>query len=378
MEKKTKQILGLIAFGVVLYVGLSNIHSIWRLIGVVGGMIAPIMVGFIMAFVLNVPVSGFEKLFTKFSEGRKKRLSDKQISMLSILLTFVCIALVIVVVCTMAIPQIVSSVKNIMVLIEKQWPIWMEQLSRSDFGNLEIITELKSIDIKQFLGQFLGGAGSVLTSLAGTMSSLASGFMTTLLAIVIAIYVLMSKATMARQMKLLLRAHTNETVTKKTCYVATLIQTTYSKFLSGQCVEAIILGTLIFIAFCIFRLPYAGLIAVLTAFFAFIPYVGAFASCVIGAFLIFLTNPTQALLCVVVYLCVQFVENQFIYPRVVGNSVGLSPLWTVVAVIVGGKLFGLIGMLFFIPLTAVLYVLIKTDTNQRLKDKDETCQGENK
>ena len=152
-------------------------------------------------------------------------------------------------------------------------------------------------------------------------------------------------------------------------HVAALATDTYSKFLSGQCLEACILGTLIFIAFSLFRLPYAGLIGFLTAVFAFVPYVGAFASCAIGAFLTLLASPGQAIICVIVYLAVQFVENQFIYPHVVGSSVGLSALWTLLAALVGGKLFGIVGIVFFIPIVAVLYELVRQWTNTRLAER---------
>ena len=152
--------------------------------------------------------------------------------------------------------------------------------------------------------------------------------------------------------------------------VARLVENTYSKFLSGQCIEAIILGSLMFIAFSIFRLPYAGLIAILTTVCAFIPYVGAFVSCGVGVLLTLLNDPIQAILCFIVYEVVQFIENQFIYPRVVGTSVGLSPLWTFIAVLIGGKLFGIVGILFFIPLTSVIYSLVRDVTNIKLRKRD--------
>ena len=131
--------------------------------------------------------------------------------------------------------------------------------------------------------------------------------------------------------------------------------------------EAILLGCLIVLAFSLFRLPYAGLTGFLTSLFAFVPYVGAFASCFIGALLTLLAAPSKVLLCVLVYLAVQFIENQFIYPHVVGNSVGLSPLWTLIAALLGGKMFGLPGIIFFIPLVAVIYSLVRENTNRKLK-----------
>ena len=146
-------------------------------------------------------------------------------------------------------------------------------------------------------------------------------------------------------------------------------------FFSGQCIEAVILGLLIFIAFTVFRLPYANLIAVLTAILSFIPYIGAFASCFIGALLIVMVDPWKGLLSIVVYQVVQFIENQFIYPRVVGKSVGLSPLYTLVAAMIGGKLFGIIGIIFFIPLTAVIIELVKEDACRRIQAREPQRSG---
>ena len=135
--------------------------------------------------------------------------------------------------------------------------------------------------------------------------------------------------------------------------------------------EAIILGVLMFIFFSIFRLPYAPLVAVVTAVCAFIPYIGAFTACVIGAFLTLLVSPSQVILCIIVYNVVQFVENQFIYPHVVGSSVGLSPLLTLIAALVGGKLLGLVGIIFFIPLTAVIRTLLAEATEKRIGKKNQ-------
>ena len=175
----------------------------------------------------------------------------------------------------------------------------------------------------------------------------------------------------AGQSRRLLYAYTKEKVADKVCYVCGLIREAYRKFLTGQCVEAVILGLLIAIAFTVFRLPYAGLIGAVTAVCALIPYIGAFISCGLSVLLALMISPEKALTCLIVYLAIQFIETQFIYPRVVGGSVGLSPLWTLAAVLIGGKLFGLIGMIFFIPLVSVAYILISEDVRSRLRKRAE-------
>ncbi|MBR6555246.1 MAG: AI-2E family transporter, partial [Clostridia bacterium] len=152
----------------------------------------------------------------------------------------------------------------------------------------------------------------------------------------------------------------------------TLVNRTFFKFLTGQCVDSLLLGVMLFIAFSLFGIPYASVVAVTTAVFSFIPYVGAFLACAVSILLILMVNPVKALVGLIVFLTVQFCEGQFLYPRVVGNSVGLSPLWTLVAALVGGELLGILGMIFFIPVGAVIYHLLRERADAALKKKAAT------
>lgn len=179
-------------------------------------------------------------------------------------------------------------------------------------------------------------------------------------------YVLIGWRELSSQSKRALYAYCKESVADRICHISKLAHDTYAKFLSGQCVEVMILGTLIFLSFSVAGIPYAGLTAVLTAAFAFVPYIGGFLSCAFGILFTLLAAPNKALLCLIVYQATQFVENQFIYPHVVGNSVGLSPFWTLLAVLLGGKLFGVLGMIFFIPLMALVSQLLHESIERRL------------
>ena len=182
----------------------------------------------------------------------------------------------------------------------------------------------------------------------------------------ITFYVLIGWRELSSQSKRALYAYCKESVADRICHISKLAHDTYAKFLSGQCVEVMILGTLIFLSFSVAGIPYAGLTAVLTAAFAFVPYIGGFLSCAFGILFTLLAAPNKALLCFIVYQATQFVENQFIYPHVVGNSVGLSPFWTLLAVLLGGKLFGVLGMIFFIPLMALVSQLLHESIERRL------------
>lgn len=370
MSKRMKNCMLLIAFGVALYACLNNLGSVIGFFQNVGGLLLPIIGGMVVAFVLNVPVRGFEKLYTRLFKKFNVKPKNGPLVMLSLLSTLACIVLIVMLVSTMVIPQLITSVRSVYLTIQARSPQWLAFLSEYGIDTTWITQQLSSfslsqINIEHIVQSVLAGAGNFLSSALGIASSTISVIINCFFALVIALYILLSKKTLGRQCKKLLYVHLSTPIADKIYYVASLISKTYSRFLSGQCIEAIILGVLIFISFSIFRIPYAILIAVLTGVLSFIPYIGAFCACFIGALLVLMVNPLQALLSIIVYQVVQFIENQFIYPHVVGGSVGLAPLWTLVAVLIGGNLFGVLGMVFFIPLVAVLYQLVKEYTNKK-------------
>lgn len=369
MDKKMRQNLILIAFGIILFAAAMNLNYVFLFLRNMMGMIVPIIAGFIIAFVLSVPMNGFEKILKKIFRKAKHKPGEKAVHILSLIFTLFSILLIIILTGTIVIPQIMDSLKSIGLMIKEKWPQWALVLKSYDIDTAPITDWLNNLDLEHLFTNLVSGAGAVLDVIAGTAASTISVVVTTAISIVVMFYVLLSKKDLERQSKKILYAYLKKERADKVISVASLIHQTYTKFLSGQCVEAIILGLLMFVAFCIFRLPYAGLVAMLTGVCAFVPYIGAFFSCGVGVLLTLIANPPQAILCFLVYQVVQFIENQFIYPHVVGNSVGLSPLWTLMAVMIGGKLFGLVGMIFFIPLVAVIYTLVREKTNEKLKDK---------
>lgn len=379
-DQKTRRALFLIAFGVCLYAAMMHLDVVLGALSAAIDIFFPVLLGLGFAFVLNVPVSGMERLLHRavglLPEGR--RPGEGAITMASIVLVLIAIAGVAVLGVTMLVPELIASARTVAPLLAERLPEIEESLAAN------------GVDVEK-LAQFFQGAGassataaagsgaqgllnlglgSIASSVFAAARSTVSVLSSSVFAFVIAVYVLASKCTLGRQVNRVMDAHLAPGHVARIRHVASLATDTYSKFLSGQCLEACILGTLIFLAFSLFRLPYAGLIGFLTALFAFVPYVGAFASCAIGAFLTLLASPEHALLCVIVYLAVQFIENQFIYPHVVGSSVGLSALWTLIAALVGGKLFGIVGIVFFIPIVAVLYELFRQWTNARLAERE--------
>ena len=211
----------------------------------------------------------------------------------------------------------------------------------------------------------------MLNSTITAAVSIVSGVTTFGIALVFAIYILLQKETLSAQMKKLMRAFLPDQVTENILSVADLAYNTFSHFLTGQCLEAVILGTMFFITLSVLRLPYALLVGVLIAFTALIPIFGAFIGCVIGAFLMLMVKPLDALLFVAVFFILQQIEGNLIYPHVVGNSVGLPSIWVLVAVTIGGSAMGIAGMLIFIPLCSVLYSLLRGMVYARLEKKNQ-------
>lgn len=365
MDKKTKNIVFIISFAVIIYAAAMNLGAVLSFLGKLVSLLLPLIIGLVLAFVLSVPMGGFEKLLKKLADKAKIPAGDKLLTALSFVLTIATVLCIVVLVFTLLIPQLVSSVTGVVEQVQRKLPLWLETLNSYNIDTQQINQWLDSINMDSIVSTLTGGAGLVLASVLDISSTIVSVLINAGLGIVIMVYVLLTRRTLKRQTKRILYAYLSAERADKIVHVASLVYQTFSKFFSGQCLESCILGSLIFIAFSIARLPYAGLIAVLTGICAFIPYVGSFIACSIGALLTLLSSPAQALLCIVVFVTVQFVENQFIYPNVVGNSVGLPPLFTLLAVMLGGKLFGLLGMIFFIPVMAVIYALIREDVQQR-------------
>lgn len=370
VDQKTKKMMALIAFGVVLLVLLTNISALFGFMQKLFAVFLPVISGLIVALILSVPMRWFEKTLWRLSRRCKRRLSQDAIRKLSFALTIVCVAIILLLVCTLVVPEMSASIKSVSVLVQNKWPEWKEILKTYGI-NTESISELMAnANVNKFLENIAGGSGSILSSVANVSVSVLSGVLTALISVIIGMYVLSGKKNLAQQGRNMLYAYCKQEYADKIVHIAKLSYRTYSRFLSGQCIEAVILGCLLLLAFTILRLPYAGLVAVVAGVCAFVPYIGAYVACIIGAFLTLVSDPSKTLLCIGVYLVVQFIETQFIYPRVVGKSVGLSPLTTLVATVIGGALFGVWGIMFFIPLAAVLHELAQEQIKKRLSKKE--------
>lgn len=370
MDKQLKNILLGTGFGVVLFVTLTNLQHVLGVLEKVLDLLSPLIIGGIMAFVLNVPMTYLENLLNRIAaKGKKKNNSVRAISLF---LTIICILGVVVLLGIIVIPQMARSVNSLISQIEKVWPQWIKVLEREGFDAkwlAQLLNEIKSSHIFEQLQQ---SVKDIFPFLTGTISSIFSKTFNVVLAFIMMIYLLLDKEAIAGFTTRLLKAYIPDRVSAKVRRTGRLLCDIYADFLSRQCLEAVILGTMVGVSFTVCRLPYGGLVAVLTALLSFVPYVGSFLSCAVGAVIILTVSPMKALVSVVVYQIVQFIENQFVYPRVVGSAVGLPPLLTLLAVFVGGGLFGIFGMIFFIPFTATAYTLLKESVDEHLERKKQS------
>ncbi len=377
MDKKDKK-KDIIIFGIVMAVSLSialNIGNIFGGIGTFLGIVNPILLGCMIAVILNVPMEGLSRILEKISDKVKFLKKEKTRNGISLVITIVGVILIFVVIMWMVIPGLVDSIAGFIKNFDSNLNSVTQLLDK--YG--EHLSFIKDYVDKIDWNNILKNVGNVLiATLEGIFTGLpqiGSSLFNLSISIIIAIYVLMDKKRLLRQLDRLIEAVFTKKVSSKVGKVVNLFAETYASFLTGQCVESCILAVLMFITLSICRMPYAGLISIMAAVFQFVPYIGTFMACVIGAVLVLFTNPVLTIWFVIVFQAVQFVEGQFIYPRVVGSSVGLPALLTLMAVFLGGKFFGLIGMIFFIPLTSVIYQLLRDMVNNRLEREMEVKEA---
>lgn len=376
-KNNVKKILGIITFTLILMAVLLNFKAVGNYLMFLWGIVFPFVVGSAIAFILNIPMSAIEKQFCKIKVKTPKgeKIRNRVMRPVSMVLSILLVIFIIGVVIGVVVPQLGQTINSIGESMSNFLPKIQKWLEQTFQDQEEIVDYIKNLDfdwqnwlntIKDFAWS---GAGSVLSYTMSATMMVVNGVMTFFIAFIFALYILSQKENLERQGKKLITAVFPKKVVEKILSVCSLSYKTFSRFITGQCLEALILGTMFFVCMTIFRLPYALLVGVLIAFTALIPIVGAFIGCFVGALLILMVNPMQAVFFVILFLILQQVEGNLIYPHVVGSSVGLPSIWVLFAVTVGGKLMGIVGILVFIPLVSVLYSLLREWVNHRISVK---------
>ena len=376
-KNNVKKILGIITFTLILMAVLLNFSAVGNYLMFLWGIVLPFVVGGAIAFILNIPMSAIEKQFQKIQIKTKRgeKIWNRVVRPVSMVLAILLVFLIIGIVFGVVVPQLGQTINSIGESMTKSLPkiqIWLEQTFQDQE---EIVNYIKNLDFdwKNWLNTIKdfawNGAGSVLSYTMSATMMVVNGVMSFFIAFIFALYILSQKENLGRQSRKLITAVFSQKIVEKILSVCSLSYKTFSRFITGQCLEAMILGAMFFVTMSIFRLPYALLVGVLIAFTALIPIVGTFIGCFVGALLILMVNPMQAVFFVILFLILQQVEGNLVYPHVVGNSVGLPSIWVLFAVTVGGKLMGVMGMLVFIPLFSVLYALLREWINYRISVK---------
>lgn len=338
------------------------------------GILKPFILGGALAFILNLPLSFLEKKVFRNLKGRGEKFKRP----LSIFLSLVFVLLLILILLLTVVPEVISAFESIISSIPSL-------VTRVESWSNDVLTPvlknnpelLKSLEtnwdslLSKSLSFLKDGLSALLSSTLVAANSLISSITSFVVALIFAIYVLGDKERLERQFRSLLKAYTSKETEEYVLHVFSVLHRSFSSFISGQCLEAVILGSIFILVLSILRFPYSVMIGVVVMFSALLPIVGAFIACFFGAFIILLSSPVKALYFVVIFLIIQQLENNLIYPRVVGSSVGLPALWVFFAVTLGGALFGVVGMLFFIPVFSAVFVLLKEDVGRRISLKEE-------
>lgn len=364
-KKAVKRILLIITFTVLLIWAIYNHKLLFKYIGELYSLISPFVIGLCIAYVVNVIMRPIERLWMKLLSKCKGKWVEKMKRPICLLLSILLVIGIILAVIFITMPELSDSVSSLVSMVPSyvsEVESWWEALAlRLDKYGVEL--PQFSFDTDKFIQILKDGGTAVLNTTLSATTSIVTAVINIVLALAFSIYVLAQKETLKRQSKKVLAKLMKPEKMQKLLDMLDLINRTFTNFITGQLTEAVIIGVLCFIGMSIFRMPYAPAISVLVGFTALIPVFGAFIGTAIGAFLILLVKPIQAVWFVVFIIVLQQFEGNLIYPKVVGKSVGLPGIWVLVAVTIGGNAMGVVGMLISVPLCSVLYVVARNAVN---------------
>lgn len=383
-KENTKQIIKIVVIAIVLLAIVFYLEPFWNLCKGFLNIISPFIWGIAIAFILNIFMSIYEnKLFKSYNKKKSKakvqanhivaKKEKKGIKRnLSIILSIITIIAIITLILFLIIPQFVNVIKNLISNI----PGFLENTKDFAINITRRVPEINNfiqgikIDTEAFRNSIMNISKDVLDVTISQVSNLIGNFMNFIIAIVFAVYILANKETLKLQAKKFIYARVNKEKADYILKVSRLARDSFRSFLTGQAKEAAILGSLCAIGMLILGLPYAGPIGALTTLTAFIPIIGAFVSGFIGAILILAVDPVKAIIFVIFIIVLQQVEGNLIYPHVVGKNIGLPSIWVLVAITIGGSLFGIMGMIVGLPVISIIYAITTENTNEKLKEKE--------
>lgn len=397
-KENTKQIIKIVVIAIVLLVALLNIEPVWNVFKTFLSILSPFIWGLAIAFILNIFMRFYEeKLFKTKAKDKTRTNNSKQSNTkesvksknikteniqnissktgikraLSITLSIITIVAVITIILLLIIPQFVEIIKNLII----NMPSYLESLKTWAIDLTERVPEINSfiqniqIDTEALKEGVMNISKDVLDVTINQVSGLVGGIVNFFIAVVFAAYILANKEGLKVQAKEFIYARATKERADYILKVSRLARDSFRNFLTGQAKEAVILGVLCTLGMLILGIPYAGPVGALTALTAFIPIVGAFIGGFIGAVLIVAVDPIKALIFIIFIIVLQQIEGNLIYPHVVGKNIGLPSIWVLVAITIGGSLFGIIGMIVGLPILSIIYAIVTENTNKKLQEK---------
>ena len=374
-KENIKKIRWLIAFAILLYLGVQNLHIVISTVRVLLGFLFPFIIGFGIAFILNIPMKFIEHHLFGKALIQEKKTAQKLARPVSLVLSICFVICIIVIVMLVVVPELGATFVNIAKKIEENIPVFQKWIDNVFGNNPEVVKWAQSLDIEpgkiidSVLSVLKNGVNNIVSSTVSITMGLLTTAMNVSIGFVFACYVLLQKEKLLQQIKKAMYAMFPEKPVRYLTHVWNLANRIFSSFITGQCIEAVILGSMFFVSMTILHFPYAMLVGVLISFTALIPLFGGIIGCWVAFFLILMISPVKAVLFLGLFLILQQIEGNLIYPHVVGGSVGLPSIWVLVAVTLGGSLMGIAGMLIFIPTVSVIYTLFREWVYARLEKK---------
>lgn len=369
INEKTKEILIIVTYAIVLIFALFNLNTLFNIISYIFKLIMPFIIGIAIAFILNILLKILEtKLYPKIFKKKTKRTEKlkRPICLISVMVVIVALMSFII---KLIIPELINTVEIFSENLPKYTEIIEDYLVEKEFDpdDIKMVTDTLNEVQKKATSFVMSNTDEIAERIFDMATKIIGYIINGIVALVFALYILAQKEKFVRQVKKVMRAYLDKGIIEKIETVVGIINKAFYNFATGQFTEALIIGFLCFIGMIILGIPYAPTISVLIAFTALIPMFGAFIGTIIGAFLIMMIDPIKALIFVIFIIILQQFEGNLIYPKVVGKSVGLPGVWVLVSVTIGASIAGVVGMIISVPLCAILYGVFVNITNERLK-----------